>query len=60
MFNIFQSNWYVAICATFAFFISACVIIRVLGSHRFRSDGQHAHERLRKFERGEPPKLEAV
>ena len=55
MFNIFHANWYVAIGAALVFIITAYVITRVWGSHKFRSDGHRAIERLRKLERGEPP-----
>jgi len=58
MFNIFQNNWYVAIGAALIFIIIGYIITRVWGSHKFRSDGQRAMERLRKLERGEPPKSE--
>jgi len=59
MFNIFYVNWYVAIGAALAFIIAAYVITtRVWGSHKFRSDGQRAIERLRKLECGEPPEPE--
>jgi len=58
MFNIFHANWYVAVGAAFVFIITAYVICRVWGSHKFRSDGQRAIERLSKLERGETPELE--
>lgn len=55
MFDIFHTNWYVAVGAAIVFIITAYVITRVWGSHKFRSDGHRAIERLRKLERGEPP-----
>jgi hypothetical protein len=58
MFNIFHANWYVAIGAALVFIITAYVITRIWGSHKFRSDGQRAVERLRKLGRGEPPEPE--
>jgi hypothetical protein len=55
MFNIFYANWYVAIGVALVFIIAVYGITRVWGSHKFRSDGHRAIERLRKLERGEPP-----
>ena len=40
------------------FISTAYVITRVWGSHKFRSNRQHAIERLRKLDHREPPKLE--
>lgn len=51
MFNIFHANWYIAIGAALIFIITAYVMTRFWGSHRFRSDGQRAIERLKKLER---------
>jgi hypothetical protein len=58
MFNIFHANWHVASGAALVFIITAYVITRVWGSHKFRSDGQRAIERLRKLGRGELPEPE--
>lgn len=58
MFNIFHANWYIAIGAALIFIITAYVMTRFWGSHRFRSDGQRAIERLKKLERGDPQEPE--
>jgi hypothetical protein len=58
MFNIFQANWYLAIGAALVFIVTAHIITRVWESHRSRSDGQHAIERLKNLRRGEPLKPE--
>ncbi len=58
MSNIFDANWHIAIGAALVFIITACVITRVWGGHKSRSDGQRAIERLRKLGCGEPPEPE--
>src|SRR5512136_2164969 len=58
MFNIFHANWYIAIGAALIFIITAYVMTRFWGSHRFRSDGQRAIERLKKLDLGDPQEPE--
>ena len=54
MFSIFHANWYLAIGAALVFIVTAHIITRVWESHRSRSAGQHAIERLKNLRSGEP------
>jgi hypothetical protein len=55
MLNISHVNWYVAIAVAIVVISAACVITRVRGRQKFRSNGRRAIERLSKLERGAPP-----
>jgi hypothetical protein len=60
MFGIFSTNWYIASCVALIFIVTTYAITSVWRGYKFRSNGRHAIERLRKLDRGEPIQSELI